>query len=123
MEKDSEAIVAVVDDDDDVGEVLRGLLETVGYQVATYRSAEEFLAAARPAQLGCLIIDQNMPHMTGLDLLRQLEQRNIATPVLLITGAHDQEVVRQAMELGVMRVLDKPIATGELLRFLSFAIG
>jgi len=51
------------------GEVLRGLLETVGYQVETYRSAKQFLTHAQPSQLTCLIIDQNMPQMTGLELL------------------------------------------------------
>jgi FixJ family two-component response regulator len=123
MDREHEAIVAVVDDDDDVGEVLRGLLETVGYQVETYRSAREFLADAQPSQLACLVIDQNMPHMTGLELLQQLAQRGILTPSLLITGAHDQDVARQALDLGVMRVLEKPIPTGELLRFISFTVG
>jgi FixJ family two-component response regulator len=123
MDRDNEAIVAVVDDDDDVGEVLRGLLETVGYQVETYRSAKEFLANAQPAQLACLVIDQNMPEMTGVELLKQLGLRGVTTPALLITGAHDQDVARQALELGVMRVLEKPIPTGELLRFISFTAG
>src|SRR6476646_2072858 len=65
-------VVAIVDDDDDVGEVLRGLLETVGYQVETYKSGNEFLAEARPGQLACLVVDQNMPNMTGLEMLTQL---------------------------------------------------
>ena len=75
MDRENETIVAVVDDDDDVGEVLRGLLETVGYQVETYRSAQQFLTNAQPARLACLIIDQNMPQMTGLELLKQLGAR------------------------------------------------
>ena len=123
MDRVNEAIVAIVDDDDDVGEVLRGLLETVGYQVETYRSAKQFLTDAQPAQLTCLIIDQNMPQMTGLELLRELAQRGVTTPALLITGAHDVGVARQALDLGVMRVLEKPMETGELLRFVSFTAG
>jgi FixJ family two-component response regulator len=122
MERENEAIIAIVDDDDDVGEVLRGLLETVGYQVETYRSAHQFLTNAQPAQLACLVIDQNMPQMTGLELLKQLGLRGITTPSLLITGAHDQDVARQALDLGVMQVLEKPISTGELLRFISFTV-
>jgi two-component system, LuxR family, response regulator FixJ len=122
MEREHEAIVAIIDDDDDVGDVLRGLLETVGYQVETYRSASEFLTNAKPENLACLVIDQNMPRMTGLGLLQQLALRGVTTPSLLITGAHDQEVARQALELGVMRVLEKPITTSELLRFISFTV-
>jgi FixJ family two-component response regulator len=122
MDRDNEAIVAVVDDDDDVGEVLRGLLETVGYQVETYRSAMDFLNDAKPDQLACLVIDQNMPRMTGLELLKQLGRRGVTTPALLITGAHDDEVARQALELGVMKVMEKPLSTTELLRFISFTV-
>jgi FixJ family two-component response regulator len=122
MERDSEAIVAIVDDDDDVGEVLRGLLETVGYQVETYRSATQFLTEAEPTELACLVIDQNMPQMTGLELLQQLNLRGVTTPSLLITGTPDQEVTRQALELGAMRVLEKPMSATELLRFISFTV-
>jgi FixJ family two-component response regulator len=123
MERGPGGIVAVVDDDDDVGDVLRGLLETVGYQVETYRSGTQFLSDAQPSRLGCLVVDQNMPQMTGLQMLSQLAERGIVIPTLLITGVHDAELARQALDLGVMRVLEKPMSTRELLRFISFSVG
>ncbi len=123
MDRETEAVVAVVDDDDDVGEVLRGLLEIVGYQVVTYTSGQAFLDDARLADVACLVVDQNMPEMTGLELLKRLKALGNTTPSLLITGDHDDEVARQALALGVMKVLEKPMVTSELLNFVSFSIG
>src|SRR5882757_8622434 len=107
MHRDNAGVVAVIDDDNDVGDVLGGLLETMGYQFETYRSGTEFLSDARMEQLACLIVDQNMPQMTGLDMLARLAQRGINIPALLITGMHDPEVERRAASLGVMTVLEK----------------
>jgi FixJ family two-component response regulator len=123
MDRNSAAVVAVIDDDDDVGDVLRGLLETVGYQVETYRSGSQFLADASPERVACLVVDQNMPRMTGLDMVAQLVDRGIAIPTLLITGSNDAEIARQASSLGVMTVLEKPMSHHELLRFVSFSVG
>jgi FixJ family two-component response regulator len=123
MDQETETIVAVVDDDDDVAEVLRGLFEIVGYQVVTYESADKLLTDPRLADVACLVVDQNMPGMTGLELLRELKAMGSTTPALLITGAHDEAVAREALDLGVMQVLEKPMATSELLRFISFAVG
>jgi FixJ family two-component response regulator len=123
MDQETETIVAVVDDDDDVAEVLRGLFEIVGYQVVTYESADKLLTDPRLADVACLVVDQNMPGMTGLELLRELKAMGSTTPALLITGAHDEAVAREALDLGVMQVLEKPMATSELLRFISIAVG
>jgi FixJ family two-component response regulator len=123
MDRDNASVVAVIDDDNDVGDVLGGLLETMGYQFETYRSGPDFLARAQMDQLACLIVDQNMPQMTGLDMIAQLSQRGINIPALLITGVHDPEVERRAVSLGVMTVLEKPMSHHELLRFISVSVG
>ncbi|HET6607273.1 MAG TPA: response regulator [Rhodopila sp.] len=123
MEKDNSGIVAVVDDDDDVGDVLGGLLEAMGYQVETYRSGMDFLADARFDRLACVIVDQNMPGMTGLQMIEQLVERAVTIPALLITGVHNPEVERKAALLGVMTVLEKPMSHHELLRFVSVSVG
>jgi FixJ family two-component response regulator len=117
------SVVAVVDDDDDVGEVLRGLLETMGYHVETYRSGAEFLAGFRSRNIACLVVDQNMPAMTGLELCSHLSKLGISIPTLLITGTPDADIRRRAIELGVMTVLEKPMSHHELLRFVSFSMG
>jgi FixJ family two-component response regulator len=123
MPQEYASTIAVVDDDDDVGQVLRGLLETVGYQVETYRSGQQFLDAFKPAQHACLVVDQNMPQMTGLEMLTELDARGATLPTVLITGGEDPDLARQAIELGVMKVLHKPMSARELLRFISFSVG
>jgi FixJ family two-component response regulator len=123
MDKDNASIVAVIDDDNDVGDVLGGLLETMGYQVETYRSGMDFLSQAQFDRLACLVVDQNMPNMTGLQMIESLCERDINIPALLITGIHDAEVERKAAGLGVMTVLEKPMSHHELLRFVSVSVG
>ncbi|HEY4044383.1 MAG TPA: response regulator [Rhodopila sp.] len=123
MDRDSASIVAVIDDDNDVGDVLGGLLETMGYQVETYRSGMEFLSDAKLDRLACLVVDQNMPRMTGLEMIERLSERGVSIPALLITGIHDAEVERKAATLGVMTVLEKPMSHHELLRFISVSVG
>ena len=123
MDKDNASIVAVIDDDNDVGDVLGGLLETMGYQVVTYRSGMDFLSDAKFDELACLVVEQNMPRMTGLEMIENLSNRGINIPALLITGIHDAEVERKAASLGVMTVLEKPMSHHELLRFISVSVG
>jgi FixJ family two-component response regulator len=123
MDKDNANIVAVIDDDNDVGDVLGGLLETMGYQVETYRSGMDFLADAQFGRLACLVVDQNMPRMTGLEMIQCLTDKGINIPALLITGLHDLDVERKAASLGVMTVLEKPMSHHELLRFISVSVG
>jgi FixJ family two-component response regulator len=123
MDKDNAGIVAVIDDDNDVGDVLGGLLETMGYQVEVYRSGMDFLSEAQFDRLACLVVDQNMPKMTGLQLIESLSDRGVNIPALLITGDHDAEVERKAASLGMMTVLEKPMSHHELLRFVSVSVG
>ena len=123
MDRDNASVIAVIDDDNDVGDVLGGLLEAMGYPFETYRSGTEFLSDAQVERFACLIVDQNMPQITGLDMIARLAERGINIPALLITGAHDPEVERKAAGLGVMTVLEKPMSHHELLRFISVSVG
>lgn len=123
MNRDKAGVVAIVDDDDEVREVLRTLLESAGHSVDTYRSGTQFLAEARPEEVACLVIDQRMPGMTGLELISTLNARDITIPTLLITGAHDADIARKAESLGAMTVLEKPLPCEALLRFVAFSAG
>lgn len=121
MEQDSADTLAIIDDDGDVTDALSGLVETMGYRIQTYRSASVFLAAGQFGQLACLIVDQNIPSMTGLAMLEDLSGRGISIPSLPITGTPDAGIERRAAELGVMTVLEKPMSHHELLRFISLS--
>jgi FixJ family two-component response regulator len=123
MERANASTVAIIDDDIDVGDVLGGLLETMGYQYEVYNSGAQFLSHGQFDHLACLIVDQNMPRMTGLQTIEKLAAQGINIPALLITGAHNQDVERKAADLGVMTVLEKPMSHHELLRFISVSMG
>jgi two-component system response regulator FixJ len=109
--------VAIVDDDLAVLDSLRFLLELEGHKVRTFSSAARFLDN-RPASPACLIADQHMPGMTGLDLVARLRGEGINVPILLITGARSATIDARAAQLGVESVLDKPPAEEEVLRFV-----
>ena len=65
MDRENASIVAVIDDDDEVREVLRTLLETAGHDVETFKSGTQFLEDADLDRMACLVVDQRMPRMTG----------------------------------------------------------
>jgi len=115
MRSQGPPVVAVVDDDPGVRESLQFLLETAGYAVETYESGPRFLAGAHPSRLACLVLDQQMPQMAGLDLLARLRGDGLATPALLIVSTPAATVSRRAAELGVRKVLEKPLAQDDLL--------
>jgi two-component system response regulator FixJ len=110
--------VALVDDDPAVLDSLKFLLEVVGYRVSTYASAMAFLGdgASPPA---CLIIDQHMPGMTGLELAQKLRDDNSPIPILLITGSPSPAIVVRARQLGIVNVLEKPPEEADLLDFVG----
>jgi FixJ family two-component response regulator len=124
MDRSSNAgVVAIVDDDEEVRDVLRVLLESAGHSVETFSSGNDFLANARLDEIACLVVDQRMPEMSGVALISTLARRGMTIPSLLITGAHDAEIAREATTLGAMTVLEKPLSSQELLRFVSFSVG
>lgn len=123
MDRDNASIVAIVDDDDEVREVLRGLLESEGHSVETFKSGQDFLTHAKLDTIACLIVDQRMPQMSGVALISAVVRQGATIPSLLITGAPDAEVARAAETLGAMTVLEKPLSPQELLRFVEFSVG
>jgi two-component system, LuxR family, response regulator FixJ len=110
--------VAVVDDDPAVLDSLKFLLEVMGCDVATYGSALAFLddRIVRPA---CMIVDQHMPRMTGLELAQRLRDEGAAIPLLLITGSPSPAIIARAGLLGVEAVLEKPPVEADLLNFVN----
>jgi two-component system, LuxR family, response regulator FixJ len=113
-----QGIIAIVDDDPAVLDSLKFLLEVAGYRVATYPSAARYLAdeKVRPS---CLILDQHMPEMTGLELAAHLRTDGLTTPVLLITGSPSHAIVARAAQIGIEKVLEKPPEEGDLLHFVE----
>ena len=101
-------IVYVVDDDTDVLGSLRFLLETDGFDVRTFRSGAALLNAIATGKVDCFVIDYKMAAMNGLDLAGRLRDRDIDTPIILITGYPDANILEKAAAAGIHHVLLKP---------------
>ena len=105
----AERSVAIVDDDPSVLKGLKRLLRTRAIRVETYESADEFLATLPQGRPDCLIVDLQMPSMTGLELQLRLAVDGIDIPVIVIT-AHDQPGTRERCEsAGAVAFLLKPL--------------
>jgi len=100
--------VFIVDDDEAVRDSLRWLLEANGYRVRAFESAEAFLAAYDPAAVGVLIVDVRMPGMSGLELQEHLLARQIAIPIVFITGHGDVPMAVSTIKKGAVDFIEKP---------------
>ncbi|MCC8935007.1 response regulator [Bradyrhizobium sp. Arg68] len=107
--------VAVVDDDEPLCSSLVDLMRSVGYRAEAFTSAETLLTSAGRFALDCIIADVHMPGMGGLDLIRELQQQGIATPVILITALPDKYLDDEAVSRGALCLLRKPFETSSLL--------
>ncbi|MBV9836292.1 MAG: response regulator transcription factor [Alphaproteobacteria bacterium] len=119
---DHRRLVHVIDDEADVREALKVLLDTAGYESRSYASAEEFLSAAKLAEPSCLLVDVRLPGMTGLELVRQLQERSPRPVVVMITGHGDVPMAVKAMRAGALHFLEKPFEPAELLDALGEAL-
>ena len=99
--------VLVVDDDALVRKALRELFESVGLQVTVFQSTQEFLRAERPDVPCCLVLDVRLPGQSGLEFQRELNERNIALPIVFLTGHGDVPMSVRAMKAGAIEFLTK----------------
>jgi FixJ family two-component response regulator len=114
--------ISIVDDDDSVREALRGLLRSTGFAVQAFASARDFLDSAYLARTSCLIVDINMPIMTGFDLYRHLVSSGRNIPTILITATPDDAHRKQALSDGVICYLGKPCSEHDLLACVRAAL-
>jgi len=105
---DSEALVLVVDDDDSIRKALARLMRSVGLNVETFGSADEFLAREPHPGPACLILDIRMPGSGGLDLQKELAASGSTLSVIFITGHGTIPMSVQAMKAGAVEFLEKP---------------
>jgi two-component system CheB/CheR fusion protein len=114
--------VFVVDDDSNVCEAIRAVLEEDGRTVEAYSSCEAFLEAYRPGHGACLLIDAYLPGMNGLELLQRLHEAGDRLPAIMITGNSDVPMAVQAMKAGASDFIEKPIGSTELLASVERAL-
>ena len=114
--------VAVVDDDEAVRHALSNLLASLDLGVATFASAEAFLASPACRDAACLIADVQMPGMSGLDLQRHLSESGNRLPVILITAFPQEHVRRQAEAEGAFGFFAKPFEGGLMIQCIERAL-
>jgi FixJ family two-component response regulator len=111
----AEAIVCVVDDDSDIRDGVRLLLESVGIACITFSSTREFLESEQIGNANCLILDVRLPGAGGLDLQAELTRAQIRTPIIFITAHGDIPMSVRAIKAGAIEFLTKPFREQDLL--------
>src|SRR5262244_15966 len=119
---DKKELVFVVDDDSSVRESLKNLIRSAGLSVQTFASAQEFLASPRPDVPSCLVLDVQLPGLSGLDLQQELAKAGIQIPIIFITGHGDIPTSVRAMKAGALEFLTKPVNDEDLLDAIQQAI-
>jgi FixJ family two-component response regulator len=115
------SMVYILDDDLRVREALAALLASAGYRVRAFASAQDYLAYTRPNVPGCLVLDLDLPGMSGLELQRELAGTH-GPPIVFLTGHGDIPSTVKAMKGGAVEFLAKPFDEGTLIQAIDTAI-
>jgi FixJ family two-component response regulator len=116
------ATVFVIDDDDLVRAAIQGMLKSVGLKAETFGTPQEFLCRQRPDGPSCLILDVELPGVSGLDFQRELAAAAICIPIIFITGHGDIPMTVKAMKSGAVEFLPKPFRDEDLLNAIHQAL-
>ena len=115
-------VVFVVDDDISVRESLEALIRDEGWRPRLFESARDFLARTPTSAPNCLILDVNLPDLSGLDLQQRITGESSAMPIIFITGYGDIPTSVQAMKAGAAEFLTKPFNVGVLIEAVRGAL-
>ena len=116
----SRGIVVVIDDDPAVCNSLKFSLEIEGFAVRLYESGTELLSEQTLPDCNCLVVDENMPGIGGLDLIAKLRDRHIAAPAILIVSDLNTALARRAAKVNVP-IVEKPLLNDSLLDLVRHA--
>ena len=120
--RQSKAVIAIVDDDLSVREGLSSLIRSAGWRVETFASAQEFLARRGADAPSCLVLDLQLPGLSGLDLQKRMAEVAMDIPIVFLTGHGNIPSSVQAMKAGAVEFLTKPFDDEELLHAIQEAI-
>lgn len=116
-------IISIVDDDESVRAATESLVRSLGFVARTFDSAEAFLGSSALNDTDCLIVDVQMPKMSGLELQRALRSKGYGTPVIFVTAFPEERYHVQATKDGAIGFLSKPYDCQTLIRLLTTALG
>ena len=117
------SLIAVVDDDLAIREAATSLLKSNGFRTHVFPSAEAFLNSPYLLETKCLILDVQMPGMSGLELQRQLIASGQRIPIIFISAHESQDIRREVLRVGAVTFLGKPFSEEALLPAIRRALG
>src|SRR5229473_8284063 len=112
---DTAAPICVVDDDASVREAVGSLIRSAGWRAETFASAQEFLASPRTEAPSCLVLDVQLPGLSGLDLQQELAKADVQIPIIFLSGRGDIPMTVRAIKAGALEFLTKPFDDEDLL--------
>ncbi len=118
----SDAVVHVIDDDEAMRDSIAFLLETADLTARGYESAVAFLSALPDIAPGCIVTDVRMPEMSGIELVKRLNESGVVHPIIMITGHADVPLAVEAMKAGVADFIEKPFDDEVLLQAIRQAM-
>ena len=116
-------VVAVVDDDPGMRDLVETLITAFGLCAEVYGSGEGFLKVAAESEAACLIVDIGLEDMTGIELGRRLARMGFAFPIIFMTGSDDEMLRHEAEKLGFVAYLRKPFRAVHLMEAIKKVIG
>jgi FixJ family two-component response regulator len=119
----SGAMISIVDDDKSIRDAAKTLVRSLGYEAATFASAEEFLESGQLDETACLITDVQMPGMSGADLQNHLIANGDRTPVIFVTAFPECGLRERVLCAGAVGFLSKPFREDSLIACLNKALG
>jgi DNA-binding NtrC family response regulator len=122
VNEQKDPFILVVDDDASIRDSLRDLLGSAGLKVQTFASAQEFLASPSADTASCLVLDVQLPGISGLDLQQELTKLDAQIPIIFITGHGDIPMSVRAMKAGAIEFLTKPFRDEDLLNAVEQAV-
>jgi len=115
-------MISIIDDDHFARDAIGDLVQSLGYDVATFESAERFLESGRLAETSCLITDLHMPGLDGLELQSRLVADGDCTPVIFVTAFPEEKFRERAISAGAVGFLSKPFDESSLIHCLETAL-
>jgi FixJ family two-component response regulator len=114
--------IYIVDDDRNVGNALARLVSSAGFNVESYSSGDDFIKNYKPHVAGCVILDVSLGDKNGLDVMRALSAGDRERPIVFISGKSDIHTGVEAMKMGAVDFLTKPVSSDELFRAVHSAL-
>lgn len=118
----NERLIAIVDDDESVRFGMSGMVESFGYSTVTFESAHEFLRSDEASGASCLILDIQMPGMSGLELYNELVSTGRRIPTIFVTAFPDKRMRERVLRAGAVCCLSKPFKKDDLIGCIKTAL-